>query len=90
MIRLLALQARRDRVTLAIWVLAIAVLAAGSASAVATEFSGSVARAAVLKLGLATPSLLALRGIPNGDSAGSLLWFQVFAFLAVAVGLMNT
>ena len=90
MIRVLALQARRDRVTLTIWVLGIALLLAASSSAVATEFSGTAARAAVLKLGLATPSLLALRGIPNGASPGSLLWFQVFAFLAVAVGLMNT
>jgi ABC-2 type transport system permease protein len=89
-IRVLALQARRDRVTLTVWVLAIALLLTGSASAVGTEFSDPAARAAVMKLGLATPSLLALRGIPNGDSAGSLLWFQVFAFLAVAVGLMNT
>ena len=90
MIRVLALQARRERVTLTVWVVAIALLLTASASAVATEFSDPIARAAVLKLGLATPSLLALRGIPNGASAGSLLWFQVFAFLAVAVGLMNT
>jgi ABC-2 type transport system permease protein len=87
---LLALQLRRDRVILTIWILGIALLVAGSASAVATEFDSATARAAVLRLGLATPSLLALRGIPNGDSAGSLLWFQVFTFLAVTVGLMNT
>jgi ABC-2 type transport system permease protein len=87
---LLTLQLRRDRVILTIWILGIAVLVAGSASAVSTEFESPGARAAVLRLGLATPSLLALRGIPNGDSAGSLLWFQVFTFLAVTVGLMNT
>lgn len=90
MIRVLGQQLRRDRVVLSIWIVAIAVLLAGSAAAVSTEFPGAAARAAVLKLGLATPSLLALRGIPNGDSAGSLLWFQVFAFLALTVGLMNT
>ena len=90
MIRVLALQARRDRVTLTIWVVSIALLLVGSSAAVSTQFSDPIARTAVMKLGLATPSLLALRGIPNGDSAGSLLWFQVFAFLAVSVGLMNT
>ena len=90
MIRLLGQQLRRDRVVLSIWIVSIAVLLAGSAAAVSSEFTGAAARAAVLQLGLATPSLLALRGIPNGDSAGSLLWFQVFAFLAVAGGLMNT
>lgn len=90
MIRVLRLQSRRDRVILPVWILGIALLLTGSSSAVATEFADGPARAAVMQLGLATPSLLALRGIPNGDSAGSLLWFQVFAFLAVAVGLMNT
>ncbi len=88
--RVLLLQARRDRVTLSIWIVSIALVLTGSASAVANEFSDPAARAAVMQLGLATPSLLALRGIPNGNSAGSLLWFQVFAFLAVAVGMMNT
>jgi ABC-2 type transport system permease protein len=90
MITVLRQQLRQDRVVLSIWIASIAVLLAGSAAAVSSEFTGAAARAAVLQLGLATPSLLALRGIPNGDSAGSLLWFQVFAFLAVAVGLMNT
>lgn len=88
--QVLALQARRDRLTLSVWIVGIALVLTGSASAVSTEFSDPAARAAVMQLGLATPSLLALRGIPNGNSAGSLLWFQVFAFLAVAVGLMNT
>lgn len=90
MIRVLGLQSRRDRVILTIWILGIFLLLTASASAVAGEYGGQKERAAVLALGLATPSLLALRGIPNGASLGSLMFFQTFAFLAVAVGLMNT
>ena len=90
MIAVLRQQLRRDRVILSIWILAIALTLLGSASAVASEYGSAAERAAVLKIALATPSLLALRGNPNGSSAGSLLWFQLFTFLAVAVGLMNT
>jgi ABC-2 type transport system permease protein len=86
----IALHLRRERLVLVVWIVSIAVLLLGSAAAVATEYDTASARSAVLQLALATPSLLALRGIPNGDSAGSLLFFQVFAFLAVSVGLMNT
>lgn len=88
--RVLALQLRRDRVVLSVWIVAIAVTLAGSAATVASEFATASERTTVLSLSLATPSLLALRGNPNGASAGSLLFFDVFTFLAVAFGLMNT
>src|SRR5476651_331489 len=90
MIRVLGLQLRRDRVILAVWIIGIFLLLVGSASAVGGEFGGAKERAAVLTLALATPSLLALRGIPNGSSVGSFMFFETFTFLAVTFGLMNT
>ncbi|WP_375401705.1 ABC transporter permease [uncultured Amnibacterium sp.] len=90
MIRVLALQARRDRLTLTIWLLGFGVLAAGSVGAVGREFGAPTERVQVLRLALSTPTLLALRGAPNGGSLGSLTFFQVFTFLAVVVGLLNT
>lgn len=90
MIRVLALQARRDRLTLTIWLLGFAVLAAGSVGAVGSEFGAPAERTQVLRLALSTPTLLALRGAPNGGSLGSLTFFQVFTFLAIVVGLLNT
>ena len=89
-IGMLRFQARRDALQLTVWVFGIALLAVGSASSVAQQFGTAAARTALLQVALATPSLLALRGVPNGASLGSLEWFQLFAFLAVAVGLMNT
>lgn len=90
MIRILALQARRDRLTLTIWLVGFALLAAASVRAVGSEFGGAAERVQVLRLALGTPTLLALRGAPHGGSLGSLTFFQVFTFLAVVVGLLNT
>lgn len=90
MIRLLGLQARRDRRQLFIWVLATGLLVAGAGSAVLAEFPHASDRAGLLSLALATPALLALRGAPNGPSPGSLIFFQLFSWLGVAVALMNT
>jgi ABC-2 type transport system permease protein len=90
MIRLLRLQARRDRIILPVWILGIALLVAGSTSAIGAEYGTDEQRAEILQIGLLTPALLALRGAPNGAELGSLLFFQVFTFLAVTVGLMST
>lgn len=87
MLRVLALQLRRDRVTLTVWILGTAGLLTVTGVAVVREFGDSVAQ--LLTVALATPALLALRGIPNGDSLGSAMHFQGFAWLAVLTGLMN-
>lgn len=90
MTRLLLFQARRDRVSLPIWVLAIATMCYVSTVAVHSEFGTASARADLLRLALNSPALLALRGAPNGDSLGSTVFFQLFTWLAFAAGLMNT
>ncbi len=88
MLLVLLQQIRRDRVTLPIWILGTVGLLAAAASAVVTQFDDE-SRAQILAVALATPALLALRGIPNGDSIASAVHFQSFAFLAVTIGLMN-
>lgn len=87
MLRVLALQLRRDRITLPIWIVGIAALIAATSTAVKAEFADSIDE--LLTVALATPALLALRGTPNGDSIGSAVHFQGFAWLALMVGLMN-
>jgi ABC-2 type transport system permease protein len=89
-IGVLRLQARRDRLQLTVWIVAIVVFGAFSAAASRTEYGDTASRSSVLRLALVTPSLLALRGNPYGPTYGSAVWFQVFAFLAVTIGLMNT
>jgi len=90
MLRILLQQVRRDRLNLPIWVLGTVLLLAASANSVLAEYGDAEGRAQILQVALATPALLALRGIPNGDSIGSAVHFQSFAFLAVTIGLMNT
>lgn len=90
MFRLLVQQVRRDRITLPIWILGTVFLLVVAAAAISQEFDDAAGRASILRVALATPALLALRGIPNGDSLGSGVNFQSFAFLALTIGLMNT
>ena len=90
MTSLLRLQLRRDRRQLLVWVLAVGILVAGAGSAVVAEFPAETDRVQLLTLALATPALLALRGVPNGSSTGSLVFFQLFSWLATTVALMNT
>ncbi|HEV7741099.1 MAG TPA: hypothetical protein VGO65_01645, partial [Pseudolysinimonas sp.] len=90
MLRILLQQIRRDRVTLPVWILGTVLLLAVSASSLVKEYGDADGRTTILSVALATPALLALRGIPNGDTLGSAAHFQSFAFLAVTIGLMNT
>lgn len=90
MLRLLRLQARRDRVVLSIWVLGLALLVFATTSSVGAEYGDEQSREGVLGIALVTPALIALRGVPDGASLGSTIWFQIFTFLAFAIGLMNT
>ena len=60
------------------------------ANSVVSEYGDAEGARRSCTVALATPALLALRGIPNGDSLGSAVHFQSFAFLAVTIGLMNT
>jgi ABC-2 type transport system permease protein len=87
MICVLLQQVRRDRVTLPIWILGTVALLSVAAASVVSEYGDDLKQ--ILSVALATPALLALRGIPNGDSVGSAVHFQSFAFLAVTIGLMN-
>ena len=88
-LRIFLQQVRRDRVNLPIWILGTAALLAVAAQSVGQEYGDEKGRASILAVALATPALLALRGIPNGPSLGSAVHFQSFAFLAVTIGLMN-
>ncbi len=90
MIRMMGLQLRRDRLTMSVWILGTALIAVGSVAAVAKEYGTHAQQQTVLTLALVNPSVLAFRGAPHGLGTGSMLWFELFSWLAVVVGLMNT
>ncbi|WP_066286705.1 ABC transporter permease [Arthrobacter sp. B6] len=89
-LRLALFQARRDRVTLPVWILGIALLGFATSSAVVTQFGDEAAQAAILTLAASNPAFLFLRGLPDGTGLGAVVFFQGFAFTAVLAGLMST
>src|SRR5690606_31830773 len=90
MLRLVRFQLRRDRLVLPLWIVSTGLLAYAGAAGVGAEFATDATREQVLKLAVATPSLLALRGVPDGASLGSYVYFQVFCYVAIMAGLMST
>lgn len=87
---LLAMQARRDRWLLPIWLIGIALLGLAVGSAIGAQFSELSERASIVALAAANPAFLFLRGLPDGLSVGSVVFFQAFSFTAVLAGLMST
>ena len=89
-LRLARAQVRRDRWTLTLWIVGIAVLGLAAGSAVVAEFGDEAERAAIVAVAAANPAFLFLRGLPDGLDIGSVVFFQAYSFTAVLAGLMNT
>ena len=89
-LRLALFQARRDRVTLPVWILGITLLGFATSSAVVTQFGDEPSQAAILTLAATNPAFLFLRGLPDGTGIGAVVFFQGYAFTAVLAGLMST
>lgn len=89
-LRLALFQARRDRVTLPVWIMGITLLGFATSSAVVIQFGDEASQAAILTLAASNPAFLFLRGVPDGTGVGAVVFFQGFAFTAVLAGLMST
>ena len=89
-LQLALFQARRDRVTLPVWILGITLLIFATSSAVVTQFGDQPSQAAILTLAASNPAFLFLRGLPDGTGVGAVVFFQGYAFTAVLAGLMST
>jgi len=87
---LVLFQARRDRVTLPVWILGITLLSFATSTAVTTQFGDEAAQAAILTLAASNPAFRFLRGLPDGTGVGAVVFFQGYAFTAVLAGLMST
>lgn len=89
-VTLLRFRLRRERVMLPLWILGCVGLLFAAGGAVAAEFGDEAERTGLIALAVANPAFLFLRGVPDGTSVGSLVFFQTFSFLAVLVAFMNT
>ncbi|HEY8281002.1 MAG TPA: hypothetical protein VIG28_00865, partial [Leifsonia sp.] len=87
---LLRQRLRRDRWQLVIWIACIGLLAAFSAESVVTTYGNAASRAELIRLAIANPAILMLRGLPQGTGLAATIFFEIFTFLAVLAGLMST
>jgi ABC-2 type transport system permease protein len=87
---LLRQRLRRDRWQLVIWLLSIAALGAFSAASIQQTFGSEASRVQLLRLAVADPTILVLRGLPQGAGLAAVTFFEIFTFLALLAGLMNT
>ncbi|HEV7183791.1 MAG TPA: hypothetical protein VGN33_04790 [Leifsonia sp.] len=87
---LLRQRLRRDRWQLLIWILCIAVLASFSTASIQNTYGDAKGRHELVMLAIANPSILMLRGLPQGTGLAALTFFEIFTFLAVLAGLMST
>ncbi|GAA2053252.1 ABC transporter permease [Leifsonia soli] len=81
---------RRDRWQLLIWLVCIALLALFSASAIDQTYGDATGRLQLIRLAIADPTILVLRGLPQGTSLAAVTFFEIYTFLALLAGLMNT
>ena len=81
---------RRDRVTLALWILGTALLALFAASAVDGTYGDEAERVGILRLAVDNPAILLLRGLPHATSLPAFVFFQIFTWLALLAGLMSS
>lgn len=87
---LLRQRLRRDRWQLVVWLVSIAVLALFSAAAISQTYGSEASRAELLRLAIANPTVLLLRGLPAGTSLAAVTFFEIFTFLGLLAGLMST
>jgi ABC-2 type transport system permease protein len=87
---LLAQRLRRDRIQLLIWILGIGLLGLFSADSVAQTYGDEAGRIGIIRLAVANPAILMLRGLPQGTGLAAFVFFEIFTFLALLAGLMST
>jgi len=87
---LLRFRLRRDRVILPVWLVVMAFSVLFVAAALASTYNTETLRTAVVRLAAVNPTLLALRGDPDGTSPGNFFMVEIGSYLGLLVAFMNT
>jgi ABC-2 type transport system permease protein len=87
---LLGQRLRRDWLQLTLWCGGTAVLAYAATTAVFDAFADRAEREQILGIAIASRTILVFRGTPNGVDDGAVVFFLLFAWLALMGGLMST
>lgn len=80
---------RRERVRIPVWALVAALLAGATAAAVPQAYGTVAERRSLVEVITESPSLLALRGVPDGTGEGAYAFFEVFTYLGLVAGLTS-
>jgi ABC-2 type transport system permease protein len=88
-VRLIRLAARRDRVLLPVWLVVIVGLLAGTAAAMAGLYPTEADRLAYAAISANTAMARAFDGPIMGTSPGAVTVVEVYAVLAVLIGIMS-
>jgi ABC-2 type transport system permease protein len=81
---------RRDRVVGTAWVVVVALSIVFVVSALESTYGTHQLRLGVIEVLTSNPTLLAVRGAPDGASAGSFFMTEIGAFMMLLVAFMNT
>lgn len=87
---LLRQRLRRDRIQVPVWILSTGLLTLVSVSGIERAYGGYASRLSLVRLSAGTPTVLMLRGIPDGARLGSFTYFESFTYLALMAALMST
>lgn len=87
--RLIRLALRRDRIQIPVWLVALTVLMAFSASSVVGLYPTDADLHSFAVTTAKSPVALAANGLVSGDSAGAVVASQTVMLMAVAAGLMS-
>lgn len=80
---------RRGRVRIPVWALVAALLAGATAAGVPQAYGTLTERRSLVEVLTASPSLLALRGVPDGTGEGASAFIEVFTDLGLTAGLVS-
>jgi ABC-2 type transport system permease protein len=81
-------RARRDRLQIAVWAVSTGLLALTAATGVARTYGDDAEREGIMRLAVANPSILLLRGLPQGAELPAFVFFQIFTYLALMCAFM--
>ncbi|WP_433676099.1 ABC transporter permease [Microbacterium gorillae] len=85
-----AVQMRRDRLQLAVWILGNAAMAGLAVTGVAQSYGSEAERSTLLATAIANPVVLTFRGLPSGAGAAEFTGFLILPFLVMIAAFMSS
>ncbi|MFK4790151.1 ABC transporter permease [Microbacterium sp. ZW T5_56] len=85
-----ALELRRDRLQLPVWILGNAAMAGLAVTGVTQSYGTETDRSTLLATAIANPVILTFRGLPSGAGTAEFIGFLILPFLVMIAGFMSS